>query len=417
MSRSQPEDQLIIEHQIPAAVAAEFAADASGLSPEELASALEADLAPAAGLPPGTEALEAADPTVDALAPLSEARLRSVLESLLLVSDRPLSVARIVELLEEAAGPPGARRDSPPLYQAADVQAALTQIGIQYKEAGRGIELQQVAGAWQLRTAPDNAPWVQRLLQQKPTRLARAQLEVLAIVAYRQPITRPEIDEVRGVDSGGALKMLLERRLVRILGKKEEPGRPLLYGTTREFLEFFNLRDLKDLPTLREYYDLSEENREKVRAAHGDAPPPAPGAEGTANAVQTVLLDQNGQPIPSAEASPAAASDAPPSLDAAMTVPAPAEPAAAAEPPQISRVEILAQQLADDDEQLAKIDQMISSVSTDFSSLDAILNPAAAQAVAAAPPPKPAAPSGADSAANEDANASADADAREPEEL
>lgn len=412
MSRSQPEDQLIIEHEVPAAVAADFADEPSGLSPEELATALEADLAPAAGLSAGSEAPESPE-TADQLAPLSEARLRSVLESLLLVSDRPLSVARIVELLEEAAGPPGARRDGPPLYHAAEVHAALTQIGIQYKEAGRGIELQQVAGAWQLRTAPDNAPWVQRLLQQKPTRLARAQLEVLAIVAYRQPITRPEIDEVRGVDSGGALKLLLERRLVRILGKKEEPGRPLLYGTTREFLEFFNLRDLKDLPTLREYYDLSEENREKVRAAHGDAPPP-PQVEGTANAVQTVLLDENGQPLPAAEAQPGPVAGAQSSLDA-MTVPAPSEPApatttATAEPPPISRVEILAQQLADDDEQLAKIDEMISSVSTDFAALDSILNPA--------PPPAPTpAPAGApEAAAPTEPEASADAD-REPEEL
>ena len=264
--------------------------------------------------------------------PLDNTRLRSVLESLLLVSDRPLQVIRIIELLEEAANPAG-KKEGPPLYQPAEVTALLTSLAADYRAAGRGIELHQVAGAWQLRTAPENAPWVQRLLRQKPTRLSRAQLEVLAIVAYRQPITRPEIDDVRGVDSGGALKTLLERHLVRILGKKEEPGRPLLYGTTREFLEFFNLRDLKDLPTLREYYDLSEEHKAKVRAEHGEAALPSE------------------PPLPLTEAAP------PP-------------------PPQPERVEILEQQLLDDAEQLSKIDELIGSVSTEFPQLEAVLSPA-----------------------------------------
>ena len=87
----------------------------------------------------------------------------------------------------------------------------------------------------------------------------------MVIVVYCQPITRPEIDEIRGVDSGGTLKALLDRGLVRVLGKKEEPGRPILYGTSKEFLEFFNLKDLKDLPTLREFYELNEESLAKVR--------------------------------------------------------------------------------------------------------------------------------------------------------
>src|SRR5207237_149502 len=127
-----------------------------------------------------------------------------------------------------------------------------------------GIQLHPVAGGYQYRSNPENAAWVQRLLQQKPVKLSRAQLETLAIVAYRQPITRPEIDQIRGVDSGGTLKTLLDRSLVRILGKKEEPGRPMLYGSSREFLEFFNLRDLKDLPTLREFHELTEEHRAQV---------------------------------------------------------------------------------------------------------------------------------------------------------
>src|SRR5262249_52186413 len=180
------------------------------------------------------------------------------------VADRPLTVARLCELLEETAAAPR-EPTGPPLYQPAQVHALLLQLEGESRSSGRGVELHQVAGGFQLRTAPENAPWVQRLLQAKPVRLSRAQLETLAIVAYRQPVTRPEIDDVRGVDSGGSLKTLLERQLIRVLGKKEEPGRPLLYGTTREFLEFFNLRDLKDMPTLREFYELSEESMVKLR--------------------------------------------------------------------------------------------------------------------------------------------------------
>lgn len=270
--------------------------------------------------------------------PLTDARLRSVLESVLFAADRPLSPQRIHELLEETASPPGrSERSGPPLYQPARITAALDALAADYQAAGRGIELHNVAGGYQFRTAPQNAPWVQRLLQAKPVRLSRAQLETLSIVAYRQPITRPEIDDIRGVDSGGSLKTLLERQMVRVLGKKEEPGRPLLYGTTREFLEFFNLRDLKDLPTLREYYDLSEEHKAKVRAEHGDAEPMLP-------------LPETPQPQPPT-------------------------PQSIANAPQPERVEITQQMLVDDAEQLGKIDELIAAVSTDFSRLESILSP------------------------------------------
>ncbi|HEY5676345.1 MAG TPA: SMC-Scp complex subunit ScpB, partial [Myxococcales bacterium] len=125
---------------------------------------------------------------------------------------------------------------------------------------------------WQLRTSPDNSDFARRYLRVKPQRLTRAALETLAIVAYRQPVTRPEIEEIRGVDCGAVVKALLERKLVKILGKKEEPGRPMLYGTTREFLEFFALKDLASLPTLREFQELSEESRKIVEE---EAPAPS----------------------------------------------------------------------------------------------------------------------------------------------
>jgi hypothetical protein len=112
---------------------------------------------------------------------------------------------------------------------------------------------------------------VRDLTKQKPVKLSRAQVETLAIIAYRQPVTRPEIDDVRGVDSGPVLKVLLERDLVRILGKRDEPGRPLIYGTTNVFLEFFGLKSLKDLPTLREFTELTEESREEYEDELGEA--------------------------------------------------------------------------------------------------------------------------------------------------
>jgi segregation and condensation protein B len=176
-------------------------------------------------------------------------RLKSIIESLLFASEKPLPVKKLQELTGEKNGE--------------WVTAAVE--GLRADYADRGVVLHEVAGGFQFRTNPMNAHWVQQLVAGKPVKLSRAQLETLAIVAYRQPITRAEIDEIRGVDSGGALKGLLDRGLVRVLGKKEEPGRPMLYGTSKEFLEFFNLKDLKELPTLREFYELNEESMAKIR--------------------------------------------------------------------------------------------------------------------------------------------------------
>jgi segregation and condensation protein B len=143
------------------------------------------------------------------------------------------------------------------------------------RRKGTGVEVAALSSGWHLRTNPENADWVSKLLVGRPVRLSRAMLETLAIVAYRQPVTRPEIDDIRGVDCGPVLKTLLDRGLVRIIGKKEEVGRPMLYGTTPEFLRIFNLRDLSELPTLREFYDLSAEDQSRVEAEHGAPSPDA----------------------------------------------------------------------------------------------------------------------------------------------
>ena len=183
---------------------------------------------------------------------LSEARVRTAIETLLFLAERPLGI----EEIRQVTG-----------VDAARIAKALDQLSGHFREGISGIVLHEVAGGWQLRTSPDNADFARRFLRVKPQRLTRAALETLAIVAYRQPVTRPEIEDIRGVDCGAVVKALLERRLVKILGKKEEPGRPILYGTTREFLEFFALKDLASLPTLREFHELSEEHREIVEKA------------------------------------------------------------------------------------------------------------------------------------------------------
>jgi segregation and condensation protein B len=190
---------------------------------------------------------------------LSEARVRTVVETLLFLSERPLTL----EELHKATGVDPAR-----------LEKALDQVSGQHRDGISGIVLHEVAGGWQLRTSPDNSDFARRFLRVKPQRLTRAALETLAIIAYRQPVTRPEIEEIRGVDCGAVVKALLERKLVKILGKKEEPGRPILYGTTREFLEFFSLKDLASLPTLREFHELSEEHRDIVEKQPEAAPEP-----------------------------------------------------------------------------------------------------------------------------------------------
>ena len=192
---------------------------------------------------------------------LSAERVRTVVESLLFVTDKPVTL----DQLHEATGVDRER-----------LQQALEQLGGVHRDGVSGVVLTEVAGGWQFRTDPDSGEFVRRFLRVKPHRLTRAALETLAIIAYRQPVTRPEIEDVRGVDSGAVVKALLERRLIKILGKKDEVGRPILYGTTREFLEFFALKDLSALPTLREFHELSEEHRTLVDK---EAPAP-PGTEG-----------------------------------------------------------------------------------------------------------------------------------------
>jgi segregation and condensation protein B len=183
--------------------------------------------------------------------------LKGALEALILVSDKPVAAVRLARLTQQDVGV---------------VRRALAAIAADYQ--GRGIVLDEIAGGYQFRTSARFAPFVRMLVQQKPTKLSRAQLETLSIIAYRQPVTRPEIDDVRGVDSGSALKLLLERNLIKIIGKKDEAGRPMLYATTTDFLELFGLNSLRDLPTLREFAELTQESRDIFERRIGE---PLPG--------------------------------------------------------------------------------------------------------------------------------------------
>lgn len=171
--------------------------------------------------------------------------LKAVVESLLFISDVPLTIDRLCAILEE--------------YERRDVQAAVDRLREEYAQDGRGVYLAEVAGGYQLRSRPENADFIRRLIRGKTFRFSRSALETLAMIAYRQPITRAEVEYLRGVDSGGVLKTLFEKKMIRILGKKDIPGKPLIYGTTREFLEVFNLPNLASLPTLKDIHELADQ--------------------------------------------------------------------------------------------------------------------------------------------------------------
>ncbi len=170
------------------------------------------------------------------------ADLPAIIESLIFTADSALSTDRLCDLLTE--------------FERGEIKSALSGLVEYHQGRGGGFELVEVAGGWQFRTRPAFHSYITRHIKTRAAKFSQSALETLAIVAYRQPITRAEVEHLRGVDCGGVLKTLLEKHLVRILGKKDIPGRPLIYGTSKEFLEVFGLKDLKSLPTLREIQAL-----------------------------------------------------------------------------------------------------------------------------------------------------------------
>ncbi len=168
--------------------------------------------------------------------------LKHIIESLLFVAEEPISLNRFKRVIAPAEG--------------REIKQALIELVAEYETRRGGFYLDEVAGGWQIRTRPEYNEWIRKMIQPRPLRLSKAALETLVIIAYKQPIIRSDIEYLRGVDCGGVLRVLLERKLIRVLGRREIAGRPLIYATTKRFLEVFDLKDLKDLPTPKEIEEL-----------------------------------------------------------------------------------------------------------------------------------------------------------------
>jgi segregation and condensation protein B len=215
-------------------------------SPELTAGGLSPDVTE-----PGTaepvEPLAAAEPSDGMLHEsqhIDPTDLKPILEALLFVSQEPLTLERGMTVL-------GVSR--------AELAEGFRQLREEYDASGRALQLVELAGGFRMVTRSEYAPWLKRLEKIRPApKLSRSALESLAIIAYKQPIVRSEIEHIRGVETSGVLRTLLERKLVRMVGRKEVPGRPIMYGTTKFFLEHFGLRDLSELPPLREFKELGE---------------------------------------------------------------------------------------------------------------------------------------------------------------
>ncbi len=218
---------------------------------------------------------------------MEDQQLKAAIEALLFIGGSPLTIDRFKGIFEDA---------SPE-----QIEAQLQALKADYTARGAGVMLVEVANGWQLATCPDQVPWIRKFKTVKvSTRLSRPALETLAIIAYKQPITRPEIEAIRGVNIGGIVRNLMERRLVKIVGKKDVPGKPILYGTSTEFLQFFGLKDLGSLPTLKEFQELEEgedamltQSAETAEGSEAGEESPAKGGP-----EETAAGDQPGQDEP-----------------------------------------------------------------------------------------------------------------------
>ncbi|MCX5725305.1 MAG: SMC-Scp complex subunit ScpB [Nitrospirae bacterium] len=195
---------------------------------------------------PETAAADSAAETGNSQTEAIDAReLKAILEAVLFVSPEPVPLARLLSIVGTVPK--------------AEVVQALDLLSHDLDQAGRGIQLVQVAGGYRLATKQEYGPWLKRMDKAKTAqKLSRSALESLAIIAYKQPLVRSEIEEIRGVETSGVLRTLCERKLIRIVGRKDVPGRPIMYGTTKFFLEHFGLQDLTQLPPLREFKELGE---------------------------------------------------------------------------------------------------------------------------------------------------------------
>ena len=218
--------------------------------------------------------------------PFVPGQARAIIEAILLTSSEPVSPGRLLGVLKGLTG--------------REVREAVDGLNKQYEAGNHAIRVAEVAGGFQLVTAAEFASWVRRFQDRGPVRLTQAGLETLALVAFKQPVTRAEIDNVRGVDSAGVLRTLLEVDMVRIVGRSEGLGRPMLFGTTREFLVHFGLKGLTDLPKPKELEELLAEGARKQAIAAGGDESAAPGSGDEAGAPSfgqetEPVVEENGQ--------------------------------------------------------------------------------------------------------------------------
>lgn len=179
---------------------------------------------------------------------MDTSELKRIIECLIFIAHTPITLEELKELIDGV--------------DKKELESVIEELIAELNTLKRGFYIAKVSNGYQFRTRDEYAPWLRNYLKARPQKLTKPALETLAIIAYKQPVARAEIESIRGVDSGGVLKTLLERRLIRIMGRLEVPGRPLVYGTTREFLELFGLKDIKDMPTLKDYEDLAKELKE-----------------------------------------------------------------------------------------------------------------------------------------------------------
>ena len=186
---------------------------------------------------------------------MEDREIKGIIEALLFISGEPLSLDRIKAVL--------ALSEAKNVLEEVDkgkIKSILWELQQEYDMRLSGIRIVEVAGGFQFVTPPELSQWVKKLKKIKQSaRLTKPSLETLAIIAYKQPLVKAEIEDIRGVDSAGVIKGLLDKRFVKIIGRKDLPGRPILYATTTEFLQYFGLKDISDLPTLKEFNELAEE--------------------------------------------------------------------------------------------------------------------------------------------------------------
>jgi segregation and condensation protein B len=212
--------------------------------------------------------------------------IKNIIESLLFVADEPLTIERFKRIIVPA--------------EAQEIREALAALAVEYEERTGGFFLDEVAGGYQIRTRPEYTEWIKKLIQPRPLRLSKAALETLVIIAYKQPIIRSDIEHLRGVDCGGVLRVLMERKLIRVLGRREIAGRPLIYATTKHFLEVFDLKTLRDLPTPKEIEELGASLTESGKSAMFEIEPDSDDEEEPAEAYDTdeesaESVDEDGQ--------------------------------------------------------------------------------------------------------------------------